>query len=121
MNLFYPLAAVLTSSTTSGDSSPRSGAFRLEQRSDVKTVSRQFDGAHVAFAVVAADDQREALQIDDEFRIDAEVAVVAFMGVQAAVGPCDAGVRLENDVAGFSTSEQLSGAITSRPPLSVSA
>lgn len=84
-------------------------------------MSRQFDGAHVAFAVVAADDQREALQIDDEFRIDAEVAVVAFMGVQAAVGPCDAGVRLENDVAGFSTSEQLSGAITSRPPLSVSA
>lgn len=64
-------------------------------------MSRQFDGAHVAFGVVAADDQREALQIDDEFRIDAEVAVVAFMGVQAAVGPRGAGVRLKNDVAGF--------------------
>ncbi len=44
--------------------------------------------------------------------------MVAFMGVQAAVGR-DAGVRLENDVAG-STSEQLSGAIASQP-LSVSA
>lgn len=93
----------------------------LEQRRHKKRMRHQLDRADIAIVIPAGHPQIAAFQLTGKRVRNTIVTVIAFRNDRLTIGFGDQRIGAQFNCIRFSTSEQVSGIITIRPSVSVSA